>query len=302
MPQRYDATVKRLVERHPADWLAFAGLPAGTAVTVEEADVSAVTAAADKVLRVEGPAPYIAHLEFQSGPDADLDRRVLLYNVLLRWRHGLPVRSVVLLLHPRAQARGVRGRVDDLSDDPQARLEFAYRLIRVWENPADTFLSGGLGTLALAPIAAIGAGGLSEVFRRMDERLDRDASAPVADELWTAAYIMSGLRHDPEVVRRMMKGVRHMRDSATFQAILEEGEANGARAALLLVGKRRFGPPSHEALLLLKRIRNPRRMEGLVDRVLTVSSWDELLAGQEPDPPDPWDDDYDDTQPTAPAP
>ena len=102
MAKQYDATFKQLVEVHPLDWIALAGLPSSPDVAVVEAELSSITAAADKVIRVGGSAPYIAHLEFQAGPDPDLDRRLLLYNVLLRWRHNLPVRSVVLLLQPKA--------------------------------------------------------------------------------------------------------------------------------------------------------------------------------------------------------
>ena len=95
MAKQFDSTIKYLVESHPADWLALAGLPVGKRLEVIDADVSSISAAADKVIRVWDPVPYIAHIEFQVSADAILDGRVLFYNVMLRWRHGLPVRSVV---------------------------------------------------------------------------------------------------------------------------------------------------------------------------------------------------------------
>src|SRR5437867_3423867 len=89
MVKRFDATTKALIESHPADWLAFAGLPAGTRAVVIDTDLSTFSAAADKGIRVDGPSPYIAHFELESGHDRGLDGRVLVYNVLTHHRHGL---------------------------------------------------------------------------------------------------------------------------------------------------------------------------------------------------------------------
>ena len=111
MARQYDAATKYLVEAHPSDWLTLAGLPSAGSLEVVNADLASITAAADKVIRVGGPAPYVAHLEFQSGADAGLDRRVLAYNVMLGWRHRLPVRSVIMLLRPQAGGPSVTGHV-----------------------------------------------------------------------------------------------------------------------------------------------------------------------------------------------
>jgi hypothetical protein len=59
----YDATLKHLVEARPVEWLTYLSLPVGTRIGAVDADLSSVSAAADKVLRVEGPEPYLAHLD-----------------------------------------------------------------------------------------------------------------------------------------------------------------------------------------------------------------------------------------------
>ena len=96
----FDTTTKHSIEGGPRDWLTLAGLPAPAAA------------------------------------DAELDGRVLLDNVLARWRHRRPVRSVAYLLRPAAVTRpllgGVRERLDAVD-----RLEFDYRPVRVWELPAE---------------------------------------------------------------------------------------------------------------------------------------------------------------------
>lgn len=101
MAKKFDATLKTLLEESPRDWTVLAGKPAGSAEVVD-ADVSAVTGAADKVLRVGGKHPWIMHVDFQAGPEASVPRRAHGYNGLLGSRHLLPVHSLIVLLRPEA--------------------------------------------------------------------------------------------------------------------------------------------------------------------------------------------------------
>ncbi|MDB5291748.1 MAG: hypothetical protein JWL69_2989 [Phycisphaerales bacterium] len=287
MAKAYDATMKHLVEAHPADWLAFAKMPPANTVEVIDADVSSVGMAADKVIRVVAPDPYIAHLEFQSAADSDIDRRMLFYNVLLRWRHKLPVRSVVMLLRPQAQA-GVTGQVWD-SGAEDAHLDFRFRVIRVWEQPVESILTGGVGTLPLAPIAATTSADLPAVAQRIIDRLSRETAPGEFADTWTATVILAGLRHSREVVAQLLKGVRTMKESVTYQMIIEEGIEQGiekgieqgrvteAKAILLKLATRRFGPPASDELAKLESVFDLRQVESLIDRTDLVASWKELL-------------------------
>jgi predicted transposase YdaD len=77
-----------------------------------------------------------------------------------------------------------------------------------------------------------------------------------------------------------------MRESSTYQAILREGWAKGeaegrvvqARRMLLLVGRKRLGPPGTEDIATIERITELERIEALVEGALQVTSWDDLLA------------------------
>lgn len=111
MSKPYDATSKDLIETDPAGWVTFLGCPVPPgAVSLVDADVSTVTADADKVIRVDHPTPWLLHLEIQANTDDTLPRRVLWYNALLQHRHGLPVASVVVLLRPAGTLTGGCGR------------------------------------------------------------------------------------------------------------------------------------------------------------------------------------------------
>jgi predicted transposase YdaD len=169
-------------------------------------------------------------------------------------------------------------------------LEFRYQVVRLWETPVEPILEGGLGTLPLAPLARVSPGELPQVIRRMEERLAREAEQAEAALLWTSTYILMGLRYPPELAARLLEGVRAMKESATYQAILaegreegrEEGRAEGsaleARRILLTLGTKRFGEPAPPVRAALEAERGIERLEELVRRVVDVSSWEELLG------------------------
>lgn len=73
-----------------------------------------------------------------------------------------------------------------------------------------------------------------------------------------------------------------MEESTTYQAIIAKGRAEGqateARKILLRQASKRFGPPDARAQTAIDAITDIDRLEQLSERVLDVSSWDELLA------------------------
>ncbi len=99
MEKKFDVTLKSLLEDSPEDWPILAGVHEPKVEAID-ADVSTISGAADKVLRLHGPPPWLMHFEFQAGPDASLPCRANVYNAALENRHDLPVASVVVLLRP----------------------------------------------------------------------------------------------------------------------------------------------------------------------------------------------------------
>ncbi len=286
---KFDTTTKHLIEGGPRDWLTLAGLPvspAPDAVTVVDAELSTVTTAADKLLRVAGPdGPYVAHVEFQASADADLDHRVLVYNVLARWRHRVPVRSVVYLLRPDAITRSLAGGVREVLE-VGARLEFDYRLIRVWELPVEMVLNGGMGTLPLAPVTDVAEAELPGVIDRMRHRADSEMSTLEARELWATTHILLGLRYNRGVANVLMKGLVDMKESTTYMEIIEigerrgeaKGQIEGERRVLIRLATKKFGSPETTAIARLEAITDPEILEQLSESLLTATRWDEWLG------------------------
>jgi predicted transposase YdaD len=280
MSKPFDATPKGLVEMRPADWPAFLGVPA-RAVEVVDADVSTVTAAADKVLLVRADAgDRVQHLDFQAGPDASLPRRTHGYSALLEERHELSVDSVVVLLRPEANLTAINGLYERwLPGDGEPYLRFRYRVVRVWELPVETVLRAGISVLPLAPISAVRQNELPAVIERMRRRLDAEADGALAAELWTATEILLGLRYEAAFIEQLLQGVHAMEESTTYQAIIEKGEFRAVRRAIRELGEQKFRSPMPAHVeTALEGIRNIEQLRGLLKRILEVASWDELLA------------------------
>jgi len=145
---------------------------------------------ADKILVVDAEPPYIAHLELQSTYKPDDAERFMVYNVLAGRKHGLLVRTVVFLLRTEADGPCMRvPLIRQFPDEPEY-LPFKFRVVRVWEQPVEMILQGGVGLLPLAPLCNVSPNALPDVIRQMEQRID--VSAPdEAATLWTSTYILT---------------------------------------------------------------------------------------------------------------
>jgi hypothetical protein len=76
-PRPFDVTTRLLIDGDPESWLRYAGLPVNGPVRPIDSEVSTVLAEVDKVLHVEAPSPWLAHLELQSSRDRSLPVRLL---------------------------------------------------------------------------------------------------------------------------------------------------------------------------------------------------------------------------------
>lgn len=288
MEKKFDATLKSLLEDSPQDWPALAGVHE-TKVAVIDADVSTISGAADKVLRLHGPPPSLMHFEFQAGPDASLPRRANVYNAALEDRHDLPVASVLVLLRPEANLRTLNGLYERrLPQAAEPYRVFRYQVIRVWELPVQRLLQGGLGRLALAPVSAVSERELPGVLGEMKRRVARVQERGRLGRWWTAVYVLMGMRYEEALISQLLQGVLGMKESVTYQAIVREGlsqgELNEARKLLLRLGRNQFQrEASPDLQSRIEAMQDLAQLEELILRVPQVKSWDELL----PAPPKP---------------
>lgn len=69
-----------------------------------------------------------------------------------------------------------------------------------------------------------------------------------------------------------------MSESTAFDEAIEAGEIKRSHRILLLQGSQQLGPPDAETEAELKSIRDLDRLERLLQAILKVKSWPELLA------------------------
>jgi predicted transposase YdaD len=248
-------------------------------------DLSTLSAATDVAFGFGDPLQEIADLNFQSGPDRELAARMHLYNAAFFLKFQVPVRSILILLRPKADAPGLHGKLTYVCRD--RRIRFEYDVIRLWKQPVEPFLKGGLHLLPLAPLCKMPPGkplaeALREVVREIDRRLAEATDRPQAVRLMTAAFILTGMRVPKETLSSIYDGVRIMHESSAYDMILDEGRIEGRIEGEIklvrLLGPHRFGSPSAKVEAALTAIRDLDRLERLAEAILTAKSWKELLA------------------------
>ena len=279
----FDPTLKWLVEAGPGDWPVVVGRPPAP-TRVIDADIATVSGAGDKALRVGTDPPYLLHLEFQAGHDAaELPRKLHLRSTLLENRHRLPVWTAAVLLRPEANSPALTGEWRlALPGEAVPYNIFRYQVVRVWQLASEVLLRAGPGALPLAPISAVTEAELPGIIKEMERRLGGRRLRRQAPFVWSATFVLMGLRWPRELTEVLLRGVRSMKESVTYQAILEEGRDEGALAQtkklLRLLGESRFGAPDARTARALEKINDLPRLEELAVRLPHVGSWQELLG------------------------
>jgi len=286
MERPFDPALKTLAELAPRDWLPLAGRRRRR-VTVEDADVGTlISGAPDKLFRVHDDPEYLLHLDFEAGHfRSELPLRLRLYNSIFEYRHDRLVLSVPVLLCPEADSpqwtgllqRGVVG------EEPFSTLR--YEVVRVWQLDPEQLLSGGVGTLALAPVSAVPEGEVPGVIRKMKSRLSGPKAPRKAKDIMAAAYVLLGLRYSDETAHALFGEVLGMEESATYRAIvrkglqqgLERGRAEGARHTLLVFGEAKFGPPDTATRIAIDAMSDLGQLDELAVRLMSAASWQELV-------------------------
>ncbi len=294
MSLTFDATLKTLAEDYPSDFLSTFDQAPTQSWSVLNVDLSTVTKAADLVVGLGDPLQEIVQIDFQASASATKHADMLVYNALLYRHYFVPVHSTIILLRPEAAHSKLSGQIHYANRPGRGKLDFDYEVIRLWEYPAETLLQGPLGTLPLAPLGQLPANipkeqGLAQVIQRLIDRLIQESSSETARELVTSAFLLSGLIVDKQKGLQLFQGVKAMRESSTFMGIWEEAKGEGklegreegreeeARGLILKLGQKRFGPADETIQNQLNAITNVAQLEQLAEKLLDVSSWQELF-------------------------
>ena len=280
MFKTFDTNLKDLFAQYPADLAAMLGLeePVRLLGTNLVANVDT-----DMVLGIGEPLRGVLDLNFQVSWDQETLLRVFTYNLLLYREHGVPVHSVVILLRSRDNDLRLEQGVQYSIWPDRGSMRFVPEVVRIWERPVEELLTAGLGLLPLAPLGALPTGltreqALPEIIRRIHERLAAEATPERGDRLWKWMYELTGLHLTQEQVSPYFRRFEVIRQSLTWQYQMEQADIRGMRHALLLLGTTKFGPPDDASRALLTGQTDLAQLERMVQSMLVVNTWPELLA------------------------
>ncbi len=276
----YDPALKRLIDQYPGDFLdvlcRLTGLPTGQPAEVVQPNLPPRTVDADRAFRLINPGPMVLHIEFETSHELGRPDRFLVYNVLLSRQEQCPVKTVVLLMRPDAVSSDLTGVHRVMLPTGEVVLEWNYNVLRVWELSPDVFM-GHPGTMALALIAAVAAADLQPLIERVAEEFLKRPTAE-ANELGSEAYLLFGLRHNRSVAARLIERIPGVKESDTYQAILEEGESRGVVRTFIEIAQNFLGPPDATTVAAIKAVHTSDRWPRVVQRVGKVRTWAELLG------------------------
>src|SRR5262245_25243138 len=191
---RHDVSAKELVWEDPAACVERIAGDLPGPVTVIDSDITTLTASADKVLKVGGPHPYLIDLEPHSYHDTGLTRTLWYRQVALDYRHNLPVLTVLVLLCKEANSPGLTGTYQRPLPGGWPTNWYNFRVVRLWEEDPESFLTAGIGLVPLAPLTSVSEGDVPGVVRRMVERINAEPRSR-AGKLLTATYLLMGMRY-----------------------------------------------------------------------------------------------------------
>ncbi len=222
--------MKRLVKayaKHFAAWL----MATATFIRTLDVELKPQHLFADALLEVMvAGMRALLHIEFQTDSDPGIGVRLMEYNMLASRQYGYcPVTSYVIYL--RKMSEVVESPFTRLGADGEEVHRFSFRVIKLWEIPAEVILQ--MGWVGLLPLLTLTDGGKRpEVVKVM---IDTLVSAEEID-LLALAQLVGGLAFKAGPEREWFKRRFNMfqdilRESWVYQEIgqefLEEGLEKG---------------------------------------------------------------------------
>src|SRR5262249_14201875 len=277
MSKPYDASLKDLLTRRPEDWLPLVSDRAADRIEVTDSDVSKVTAATDKLIRVFDPDPWVFQIDFQSSYLIDLDARTHWYNAAVDFTVVEPVVSLVVRLHRRADSPRWTGRYERRGPRGDVYLDFRYHVVRAWQLPVEQVLTGGLGLVPMALLTDEAQADLPATVGRMDARLSGEVDPTTAADLWAIAGTLAGLRIDRAILYTLVRGITHMPVSCVFGPPGRRRAPRGGRQDLPFQRRQRLGEADPSVFQRINPIQDLDRVEDMARRVLSATDWLSLL-------------------------
>ncbi|MEO0801984.1 MAG: Rpn family recombination-promoting nuclease/putative transposase [Cyanobacteria bacterium J06642_2] len=178
---------------------------------------------ADSLILLQSDS-IVFQVEFQTEPDAQMSFRCLDYRlrVYRRFPHK-QMRQVVVYLK-ETQSPLVYQDAFEI-----ANIRYQYEVIRLWEEPAEQFLTAP----GLLPFAALASSGNREsVLRRVSRQVEEMSDRTQQSDIAASAGILAGLVLSKETIRGILRS-DIMKESVIYQEIKQEGMQETTRKLAL---------------------------------------------------------------------
>jgi predicted transposase/invertase (TIGR01784 family) len=257
----YDNVCKYLAEEYPRDFVRWLLNIESVNVEVLKTELKTEPLRADSLILLQ-VGNKILHSEFQTLPDYDnpMPFRMLRYWVRLQEKYpSAEIEQVVIFLKPTTSEQVFENSYS------KPNLNFHYRVIRLWEQPPDLFLATP-GLLPLAPLTRTEEPRV--LLEQVASQIDRVESRSQQRELIACTDFLAGLKFDRDFIRQILRE-DIMRESVTYQDILQKGQKQGERIGLQL------GLQQGKLELVMRQLtrrfgRIPREQEDKMNQLSTV--------------------------------
>jgi hypothetical protein len=264
--QEYDKSSKWLIQHHGDSILRLAGVDDIESWKPLQAELIQPRRLPDGLIEVRRRGetdldPYV--LEIATYPEARVVEQVVKATALVYLDRQVVPDVLVLVLHPRGNALAA-GATTMRSRRGWTTWPLSWRIVRLWEVPAETLLAvGDVGLIPWVPLTQFDESP-EEIVRECRERIDRDAPPNEHENLLVVTQFLARLRYNDPRLFKILGGQKAMIESPLLQEILAEERLQARREAIVTVLTSRFGSEGAEFEADLKAIEDGDRLNELI--------------------------------------
>jgi hypothetical protein len=276
-PQKYDTSFKDWVDQQPYDILPLL-LPGAVYEKTLTVETSRSMMRADKVFKIlYSGEEHILHLEFQTGSDAKLRSRLLVYNSVLYQDYQLPVLTIVIYPFQAAPAESPLSIVSNKKEV----LTFHFRTLSLFTLDAEKFVQEHRACMypILPTMRGVHAELILQVMQELIE-LYRDNEVNLAQQYaWMTILLERTGTIEPlekeKIQERLSMYDQLWEESPRVQKMKEqvreqvraETEARTLRRALVSMVRARFPSLTEFAQQQVELFDNPGALDLLIQQV-----------------------------------
>jgi predicted transposase/invertase (TIGR01784 family) len=224
----FDNVCKFLVESFASDFATWLLNEPITLTELNPSELSLEPIRADALILLQSDE-IVLHIEFQTRPKVEIPFRMIDYRLRVHRRFPQKrMRQVVIYLQQTNS---------ELVHQTTFTLEetfHRFQVIRLWKQPTDTFFQSP----GLLPFAVLSqTDNRTETLRQVAQQISQINDQRTQSNIAASAFILAGLVLNKDIIQQLLRR-ELMQESVTYQALMDEGRAEG-RAMGIEEGVRR---------------------------------------------------------------